>query len=209
MENLIENLEQDSLEKFRKEYEEILAKIGNKEELNNEELQVAFLCITNRMVELVDTIEGTLIAYINENHVLKVQNDRLYAKNKKLTSCLENLPAMIRESQPINTISTKEITDDFKVITTGNFIKENGTYHQKLMKILSEKDIMYKNGKNWNLKQEYFDKGYVVYVVGHNKNYSDRKLMWTEAGVAFLKEAINSYNNKPKNTEAIVENSIE
>lgn len=68
---------------------------------------------------------------------------------------------------------------------------------------------MYNDGNNWKLSGEYDDKGYAIYVIGHNRHYSKPDSLWTEEGVEFLKELVYSYNNKPKNTEAPVETQTE
>lgn len=205
MEQIIETPKQTPYEKFRNLFGETMSKIENKEELPSDELFSLILGMTDTIVDVLDENEKTLRKYFEENHKLRAQNEYLHVKNRKLTTCLDDLPAMMRDNNPVVTISTKEITDDFKLVTLSSFMKETGYYHQKLMKILSEKGIMFKNGKSWNLRWEYLDKGYVVYVIGHNKNYSERKLMWTETGVEFLKKTISNYYFPPKDNEATVE----
>jgi len=209
MEQIIETPKQAPYEKFRSMFGETMSKIENNEEIGSEELFSLVIGMTDTMVEVLDENENTLRKYFEENHKLKAQVERLYAKNKKITACMDDLPAMIRSNGFIPTFSANEISKDFKVVTLSSFMKENGIYYQKLMKILKETGVMYNDGNNWKLSGEYDDKGYAIYVIGHNRHYSEARLMWTEAGVEFLKELISSYKNKPKNTEAPVETQTE
>src|SRR5574344_3405 len=209
MEQIIETPKQAPYEKFRSMFGETMSKIENNEEIDSEEFFSLVIGMTDTMVEVLDENETTMRKSFAENHKLKAQVKRLYAKNAKVTACMDDLPAIIRSNGVIPTFSANEISTDFKVLTLRSFMKENGIYYQKLMKILKEAGVMYNDGKNWNLSGEYSDKGYAIYIIGHNRHYSEARLMWTEEGVEFLKELISSYNNKPKNTEAPVETQTE
>lgn len=209
MEQIIETPKQAPYEKFRSMFGETMSKIENNEEIGSEELFSLVIGMTDTMVEVLDENENTLRKYFEENHKLKAQVDRLYVKNKRITACMDDLPALIRSNGVVPTFSANEFSKDFKVVTLSSFMKENGIYYQKLMKILKEAGVMYYDGKNCKLSGEYSDKGYAIYVNGHNRHYSEAILMWTEAGVEFLKELVSNYNKKPKNTEAPVETQTE
>ena len=67
---------------------ETMSKIENNEEIGSEELFSLVIGMTNTMVEVLDENESTMRKYFEENHKLKAQVDRMYAKNKKITACM-------------------------------------------------------------------------------------------------------------------------
>ena len=117
MEQIIETPKQAPYEKFRSMFGETMSKIENNEEIGSEELFSLVIGMTNTMVEVLDENESTMRKYFEENHKLKAQVDRMYAKNKKITACMDDLPAMIRSNGFIPTFSANEISKDFKVVT--------------------------------------------------------------------------------------------